>query len=38
MGAGKNVVSKNGKVRTITVKGKNEKGEPLNIVAVYEKQ
>jgi hypothetical protein len=32
------VVSKDGKTLTLTVKGKNEKGEPYTRVAVYDKQ
>ena len=35
---GKRVVSKDGKVMTITSKGTNAKGEPTNNVAVYDKQ
>ena len=35
---GKRVVSKDGKVMTMTSKGTNAKGEPTNNVAVYDKQ
>ena len=35
---GKRVVSKDGKVMTITSKGTNAKGEATNNVAVYDKQ
>jgi hypothetical protein len=35
---GKRVVSKDGKVMTLTSKGTNAKGEPTNNVAVYDKQ
>jgi hypothetical protein len=35
---GKRVVSKDGKVMTISSKGTNAKGEPTNNVAVYDKQ
>jgi hypothetical protein len=32
------VVAKNGKSFTVTVKGTNPKGEPINNVLVFEKQ
>ena len=35
---GKRVVSKDGKVMTVTTKGTNAKGEPTNNVAAYDKQ
>jgi len=35
---GKRVVSKDGKVLTVTTKGTNAKGEATNNVAVYDKQ
>jgi hypothetical protein len=35
---GKDVVSRNGKIRTLTVTGTNAKGRKVNIVAVFEKQ
>src|SRR4029453_12686000 len=35
---GKRVVSKDGKVMSLTSKGTNEIGEPTNNVAVYDKQ
>ena len=34
----KRVISKNGKVMTITMSGTDEKGEKINNVAVYDKQ
>jgi hypothetical protein len=38
VGKGKRVVSKDGKILTVTTKGTSAKGEPTNNVAVYEKQ
>jgi hypothetical protein len=38
VGKGKRVVSKDGKVLTVTTKGTNAKGEPTNNIAVYDKQ
>jgi hypothetical protein len=34
----KRVISKNGKVMTITMSGANEKGEKINNISVYDKQ